>query len=163
MINTNDRYASHADGYQELIAYGNGKLKALVATDKLYFYPGSGIVVSQHFGGGFGEVSRNYWLFDADKGDVDLIAQEYHLTPEANIMEYTKEDIDAMVKNGATAGEYMDVYKSPVHVGKKFDWSSKKDVKELTTRREIIDAFEKYFNDYGEYETFKKEMEIFRK
>ncbi len=159
----NDEIASHADGYQGLYAYGNGKLKWLLADDKLYFYPKAGIIVGQHFGGGYGEVSKHYWKYDAAKAEIFLIAQEYHLTAKANIMEYEQADIDAWEKQGVETGEYMFVYDSPVTVGANFDWSSRKNGKKYVTKSEAVKAFEGFFNNYGEYENFKKDMELFSK
>ncbi len=160
----NNEIASHADGYQGLYVYSNGKLNRLLADDQLYFYPKAGIIAAQHFGGGWGEVSKNYWKYDAAKGEVFLIAQEYHLTPKANISDYeTQEDIDQMVKQGAVGGEYMFVYDSPVTVGTDFDWSSRTNGKEYTTKADTIKAFEGFFDNYGEFENFKKDMELFSK
>ena len=160
----NDGIAIHADGYQGLYVYSNGKMNWLMGDDKLYFYPKAGIIAGQHFGGGWGEVSKNYWKYDAAKGELLLIAQEYHLTPKANIMDYeTQEDIDQMVKQGAKAGDYMFVYDSPVTVGTDFDWSSRTNGKEYTTKADTIKAFEGFFDNYGEFENFKKDMELFSK
>ena len=159
----NNELAAHADGYQGLFVYGNGKLKQILADDTIAFYPKAGIAVSQHFGGGWGEVSKYYWKYDATKADLLLIAEEYHLTPKANIMDYeTQEDIDMMVKQGAKGGEYMLIYDSPTLMDENFDWSKMKG-KEYTTKADVIKAFEGYFDNYGEFENFKKDMELFSK
>ena len=46
---------------------------------------------------------------------------------------------------------------------KKFDWSSRKNGKKYVTKSEAVKAFEGFFDNYGEYENFKKDMELFSK
>ena len=157
--NSNADNVSHADGYQQLVIFIDGNFKSLIINDYLELYPKSGIIVSQHFGGGYGEFEQFYWIFDKNNWDLYCFGIEYHLTERNNVTEaLTEEDIKNLADMGVRTGDYFDLFEKPVKHSDLYNTDIENNTRTLNKSDVIVSSLSTYFTDKAELNTIAKNI-----